>query len=184
MTTSVTTTTDERGIQVTTIHDTDITAMGTGEPTALTGVFRNVFHYAGFCELNFKNNMMGRYPDLEDTTFTSDLSIAEYCEQAHIDDAEITEAVEDTIVRAVREWGTNEDYIIALLFAVNMKSWEHYAMTNDENAPLRAFSKEVHEQYSRYYADRYHSLYSYVMAFLFAGKEHETTRSKIWRALD
>ena len=178
----------ENGIQTTAVFDgtdniDDIFAID-DEPTTLTGNFKNVFHYAGFCEMNFNRNMEGRCPDLQETTFTSDLSIAEYCEQANIDSAKTTGTVEDTIQRATKSWGFSEEYMIALLFAVNMKSWEHYAMTDDRYAPCRAFTKEIHEQYAKYYADRYHKLYDYVLDVIFAGDENEDARYNIWKALD
>jgi hypothetical protein len=176
---------NENGIQATTIYVDDFDALFTDNtPTTLTGNFKDVFHYAGFCEMNFNRNMEDRYPELKDTTFTSDLSIAEYCEQARMSQEKTTEAVEDTIRRATDEWRYNEDYIIALLFAVNLKSWEHYAMTDDRNAACRAFTKDIHEQYARYYADRYHELYDHVLDVLFAGDENEDIRYKIWKALD
>lgn len=148
----------------------------------LTGVFRNVFHYAAFCEHNFKQNIANNGTELQDTTFTNDLSIAEFCEQIHIDHYTTTEAVEDTIQRAVREWAHDEQYIIALLFAVNMKSWEHHAMASDKYANMRAFTKEIHEQYVKYYSDRYYTLLDYVMDVVY--KNDEETRMKIYQALD
>ena len=126
----------------------------TSSATTLTGVFRNVFHYAAFCEHNFKRNIANNGTELQDTTFTSDLSIAEFCEQ----------------------------YIIALLFAVNMKSWEHHAMTSDKYADMRAFTKEIHEEYAKYYSDRYYTLLDYVMEAVY--KDDEETRMKIYQALD
>ena len=150
--------------------------------TTITGTFPTVFHYAAFCETNFKRNMENRGAELQDTTFTSDLSIAEFCEQIHIDHHTTTEAVEDTIQRAVSEWAHDEQYIIALLFAVNMKSWEHYAMASDKYADMRAFTKEIHEEYAKYYSDRYYTLLDYVMEVVY--KDDEETRMKIYQALD
>lgn len=186
MTSFATSTTRENGTQVVTINGAEdiIQAQDDFAPVAINPVFKNVFHYAGFCELNAKNNIENLGADVIDTTFTSDLSIAEFCEQAHLGHERTTEAVEDTIQRATREWADNSDYITALLFAVNMKSWEHYAMTDERNASVRAFPVAVHEQYAKYYADRYHELYDYVMDELFAGDEHEDDRYHIWKALD
>lgn len=154
----------------------------TSSATTLTGAFRNVFHYAAFCEHNFKRNVANNGTELQDTTFTSDLSIAEFCEQIHIDHHTTTEAVEDSIQRAVSEWAHDEQYIIALLFAVNMKSWEHHAMASDKYADMRAFTKEIHEQYAKYYSDRYYTLLDYVMEVVY--KDDEETRMKIYQALD
>ena len=150
--------------------------------TTLSGVFRNVFQYGAFCEHNFKRNIEALGVEIQDTTFTSDLSIAEFCEQIHIDHHTTTEAVEDTIQRAVSEWAHNEHYIIALLFAVNMKSWEHHAMASDKYADMRAFTKQIHQEYARYYSERYYTLLDYVMDVVY--KDDEDARMRIDRAID
>lgn len=162
----------------------DLLSEHQAKATTLSGVFKNVFHYAAFCESNFKANMENRGAELIDTTFTSDLSIAEYCEQLHLDGKNTSEAVEDTIKRACAMWRHDEDYIIALLFAVNAKAWEHHAMASDKYASMRAFTKEIHEQYSRYYSDRYYLLLDYVMEELYPGEENEDVRYKIYQAID
>ncbi len=186
------TTTTQRANEVCTINGTQVQVINIDDllnerqvkANTLSGVFKNVFQYAAFCEYNFNNNMEARGTNLTNTTFTSDLSIAEYCEQMHLDGKRTTEAVEDTIQRASLEWRHDEDYIIALLFAVNMKSWEHHAMTSDKCAQMRAFTKEVHEEYAKYYSERYYSLLDYVMDELFAGEENEDVRYKIYQAID
>lgn len=150
--------------------------------TNLTGVFCDVFKYASFCEYNFKQNLEQEGINIQDTTFTSDLSIAEFCEQINLDHHTTTEAVEDTIQRAVQGWAYDENYIIALLFAVNKKAWEHYAMTSDKYARLRAFRKEIHQQYSSYYSSRYYTLLDYVMDVVY--KDDEDARMRIYRAID
>lgn len=151
----------------------------------LTGVFKGVFHYAAFSEENHRRHLEYIGANVVENTFMSDLSIAEYCEQEAPEEyTHITAAVEDTIMRSVKSWRFDEDYIIALLFAVNAKSWEHYAMQEDKYAELRAFTPEVHMQYAAYYADRYHTLYSYVMDELYNGDENAGIRSKIFHALD
>lgn len=151
----------------------------------LKNVFNNTFQYAAFCESNFNRHIANIGAHLIENTFTSDLSIAEYCEQTvQKPFIKITAAVEDTITRAVTGWADHEDYIIALLFAVNAKSWEHYALLQDDNAKFRTFSPDVHRQYAEYYADRYHTLYNFVMDELYKGDENEQIRIKIFRALD
>lgn len=150
----------------------------------ISGVFKNVFHYAAFCEANFNNNMKARGANLTDTTFTSDLAIAEYCEQLHLDGKKTTEAVEDTIQRACRDWKHDPDYIIALIFAVNAKAWEHHAMAQEKYASMRAFTAEIHLEYSRYYSERYYSLVDYVFDELYPGEENAGIRSKIYDAID
>lgn len=173
---------NENGTRVEVIDIAQQLEAKTSCATTLTGVFRNVFHYAAFCEHNFKRNIADRGIEIQDTTFISDLSIAEFCEQIHIDHHTTTEAVEDTIQRAVSEWAHDEQYIIALLFAVNMKSWEHHAMASDKYADMRAFTKETHEQYAKYYSDRYYTLLDYVMDVVY--KDNEKTRMNIYQALD
>lgn len=150
--------------------------------TTITGVFQNAFHYAVFCEANFKRNIESIGADIIDTTFTNDLAVAEYCEQMHVDDADTTQAVEDTIQRACKAWKYDENYLIALLFAVNMKAWEHHALLSDKYEKVRAFTKEIHEEYARYYSDRYYTLLDYIMDDLM--KDREDLRMKIFQAID
>lgn len=150
--------------------------------TTITGVFQNAFHYAAFCEANFKSNIDSIGADIIDTTFTNDLAIAEYCEQMHLDDADTTQAVEDTIQRACETWKQDEDYLIALIFAVNMKAWEHHALLSDKYEKVRAFTKEIHEEYARYYSDRYYTLLDYIMDDLM--KDRKDLRMKIFQAID
>jgi len=189
MTTTTTTQRNEKvqtinAAQVQVINIDDLLSEHQAKSTTLSGVFKNVFHYAAFCERNFKANMENRGANLTDTTFTSDLAIAEYCEQMHLDGKKTGEAVDDTIQRACKMWRHDEDYIIALLFAVNAKAWEHHAMTSEKYVQMRAFTKEVHEEYSRYYSERYYSLLDYVMEVLYAGEENEDVRYKIYQAID
>lgn len=159
--------------------------MNTTNNKQLTNVFKNVFQYAAFSEKNYLRHLENIGANVVENTFMSDLSIAEYCEQEAPEEyPHIAAAVEDTIMRSVKGWRFDEDYIIALLFAVNAKSWEHYAMQEDKYAELRAFSPEVHMQYAAYYADRYRTLYSYVMDELYNGDENAEIRSKIYYALD
>ena len=172
------------GAQVQVINIDDMLNEHQAKANTLSVVFKNVFQYAAFCEHNFNSNMEAQGANLTSTTFTSDLSIAEYCEQIRLDDKQTTEAVEDTIQRASLKCRHDEDYITALLFAVNAKSWEHHAMASDKYAQMRAFTKEVHEEYAKYYSERYYSLLDYVMEELFAEEENEDVRYKIYQAID
>ena len=172
------------GAQVQVINIDDMLNEHQAKANTLSVVFKNVFQYAAFCEHNFNSNMEAQGANLTSTTFTIDLSIAEYCEQIRLDDKQTTEAVEDTIQRASLKCRHDEDYITALLFAVNAKSWEHHAMASDKYAQMRAFTKEVHEEYVKYYSERYYSLLDYVMEELFAGEENEDVRYKIYQAID
>lgn len=93
---------------------------------------KNVFAYAAWCEHNFELNLRSDYK--RKTTFTSDLSIREWCEGVH--------GITDTYRRALTEWIDNVEYVCELIIAVNMKSWEHAARKNFN--------------LSRLYADLYH----------------------------
>lgn len=95
---------------------------------------KNVFNYAAWCEKNFERNLREDYK--RKTTFTSDLSIAEWCESME------SGAVLDTLYRCLKEWHDNIEYFAELILAVNMKSWEHHARNNDE--------------WSAFYADLYY----------------------------
>jgi hypothetical protein len=85
---------------------------------------RNVFNYATWCEINFEKNLREDYT--RKTTFTSDLSIAEWCESQE------KGAVLDTLRRCLLEWHNNIEYFAELIIAINMKSWEHHARKNKE----------------------------------------------------
>lgn len=84
----------------------------------------NVFNYAAWCEHNFELNLREDYK--RKTTFTSDLSIAEWCESME------SGAVLDTLARCLKEWHDNIEFFAELIIAVNMKSWEHHARENHE----------------------------------------------------
>ena len=95
---------------------------------------KNVFNYAAWCEKNFERNLREDYE--RKTTFTSDLSIAEWCESME------SGAVLDTLYHCLKEWHDNIDYFAELIIATNMKSWEHAARKNPE--------------WSAFYADLYY----------------------------
>ena len=175
-------TTRNESVMVQVIYVNDLLCEQQKKSTTITGVFKNIFHYAAFCGANFKSNIEASGADIIDTTFTNDLSIAEYCEQMHIDDAGTTQAVEDTIQRACKIWKCDENYLIALLFAVNMKAWEHHTLLSDKYEKVRAFTKEIHEEYARYYSDRYYTLLDYIIDDLM--KDREDLRMKILQAID
>lgn len=80
---------------------------------------KDVFNYGTWCEKNFEANLREDYK--RKTTFTSDFSIAEWCECVEHG------AVLDTFKRAITEWKDNIEYFAELLLALNMKSWEHHA---------------------------------------------------------
>ena len=175
-------TTRNESVMVQVIDVNDLLCEQQKKSTTITGVFKNIFHYAAFCGANFKSNIEASGADIIETTFTHDLSIAEYCEQMHIDDAGTTQAVEDTIQRACKIWKCDENYLIALLFAVNMKAWEHHTLLSVNYEKVRAFTKEIHEEYARYYSDRYYTLLDYIMDDLM--KDREDLRIKIFQAID
>ena len=175
-------TTRNESVKVQVIDINELLCNQQKKSTTITGALKNIFHYAAFCGANFKSNIEASGADIIDTTFTNDLSIAEYCEQIHIDDAGTTQAVEDTIQRSCKIWKCDENYLIALLFAVNMKAWEHHTLLSDKYEKLRAFTKEIHEEYARYYSDRYYTLLDYIMDDLM--KDREDLRMKIFQAID
>ena len=76
----------------------------------------NVFEYASKCEANFEYflNSVGKE---RNTTFYSDLSIAEWCG---------TNAVEDTYNRVMKEWGDNLEFMCEWVIALNQKIWQHF----------------------------------------------------------
>lgn len=88
------------------------------------GTFNAVFAYAAWCEHNFELNLRDDYT--RKTTFTSDLSLAEWCESME------SGAVLDTLARCLKEWHDNIEYFAELIIAVNMKCWEHHARKNPE----------------------------------------------------
>lgn len=63
---------------------------------------RNVFNYSTWCEINFEKNLREDYT--RKTTFTSDLSIAEWYESQE------KGAVLDTLRRCLLEWHDNIEY--------------------------------------------------------------------------
>ena len=85
---------------------------------------KNVFNYAAWCERNFEKNLREDYK--RKTTFTSDLSIAEWCESME------SGAVLYTLAKCLKEWHDNIEFFAELIIAVNMKCWEHYARKNYE----------------------------------------------------
>lgn len=95
---------------------------------------KNVFNYAAWCERNFERNLREDYK--RKTTFTSDLSIAEWRESME------SGAVLDTLHRCLKEWHDNIEFFAELIIAVNMKTREHHARKNSE--------------WSAFYADLYY----------------------------
>ena len=98
------------------------------------GTMNAVFAYARWTEMNFEANLREDYE--RKTTFTSDLSIAEWCERVE------RGATLDTMKRCLLSWHTDKVYFAELVIATNMKSWEHHSRGNME--------------WSRLYADLYY----------------------------
>lgn len=136
-----------------------------------------VFKYAAFSEYNFKRTMEARGVEIT-TTFMSDLSIAEWC-QVNIPSE--TSAVNDTIERCMTEWITNVDYIIEFLFAVNAKSWEQYAMTEEKYAKFRTFTREQYEEFAKFWSEKYYEVLNRVYEHY---EDNPEATERIWRALD
>lgn len=87
------------------------------------GCLNNPFKYGAICERNFERNLRSDYT--RKTTFTADLSLAEWC-APH----EGINGVIDTIRRALVGYRDNIEYFGELIIAVNMKCWEHHARRN------------------------------------------------------
>ena len=87
---------------------------------------KDVFTYAAYNEYMFERVMMECGHERL-TTFFSDLSIAEWCEQES--------GVRDTYERVMKEWISNIEYITEFSICLNHKIWQHYEH-NDELAKL------------------------------------------------
>ena len=98
------------------------------------GGMNAVFAYAAWCEKNFEANLREDYK--RKTSFTSDFSIAEWCECVE------RGATLDTMKRCLLSWHANKVYFAELVIATNKKSWEHLSRGNEE--------------WSRLYADLYY----------------------------
>lgn len=92
---------------------------------------QGVFAYASWCEQNFELNLREDYKRI--STFTADLSIAEWCYGF-----EGISAVTDTIKNALNSWKDDYKMFAELIIAVNMKSWEHHARGNQNWSGLYA----------------------------------------------
>lgn len=86
------------------------------------GTMNAVFAYARWAEMNFEANLREDYE--RKTTFTSDLSIAEWFEAVE------RNAVIDTVERSLRSWYEDKKYFAELIIATNLKSWEHHSRGN------------------------------------------------------
>ena len=93
-----------------------------------------VFAYARWAEMSFEFNLREDYE--RKTTFTNDLSIAEWCECVE------PGATLDTMKRCLLSWYEDKIYFAELIIATNMKSWEHHSRGNIE--------------WSAFYADLYY----------------------------
>lgn len=159
--------------------------MDTATNNNLTGTFKDIFQYAAFSAANAQRNYKRNgIPGPCANTFMEDLSIAEYIEQGAPNALEKFAGVEETICRATNEWKHSPEMIIALLFAVNSKSFEHWSLTNDKYKTLRAFRLEAHNDYAEFYSERYYSLVRYVLDEMYAGEEYDEIREEIFDAID
>lgn len=100
---------------------------------------KNMFNYAAWCEVNFEKNLREDYK--RKTTFTYDLSIAEWCDSTEHG------AMIDTLYRCLKEWYDNIEFFAELIIAVNLKSWEHASRKNNECGRMYAkmyyYTKDV-----------------------------------------
>ena len=120
----------------------------------------NVFNYAAWCEVNFEKNLREDYT--RETTFTSDISIAEW-----FVGVEGIEAVTDTIYRCVTSWKDSVEYFAELIIAVNMKSWEHHARGNKNWSALYAELYYVVKDLYFEWFDENHEKYQAAMDYYF-----------------
>ena len=98
--------------------------------------FKTIFIYAATCEYNFERNAAAISGYKRLTTFTADLSIAEWTGGK--------KDVIDTLKRCAKEWCNNHKYFAELVGVAQMKSWEHNARHN--------------HKWSEFYADAYYYL--------------------------
>lgn len=80
----------------------------------------SVFTYDAWSEKNFERNLREDYE--RKTTFTSDLSIAEWIGGRG--------GVLDTVQRAAKDWKNDIEYFAELLLALNLKAWEMHHRKN------------------------------------------------------
>ena len=97
---------------------------------AISERVNNVFHYAAVNEAVFEAQMADFGKGQRQTTFFSDLSIAEWCGGE--------EGVKDTYKRVMKSWMSNLGYILEFAISLNWKSWQHYEDGNEDMCEVYA----------------------------------------------
>lgn len=88
---------------------------------------KNVFIY-GAMEERIMEEMASENGYTRKTTFTNDLSIAEWCDGA--------KGVKDTFNRVVKSWISNVEYFTEFVMCLNYKAWVWAKRGNDMYAQL------------------------------------------------
>ena len=99
-------------------------------PFVLNYGIQGVFIYASSCERFFEK--LTRVDYKRRTTFSSDLSIAEWCLPSE------PTALADTFCKILHEWKDNVEFMGELIIALNIKSWEHHSRCNSHWSQMYA----------------------------------------------
>lgn len=126
---------------------------------AISECATNVFNYAAINEVVFERQMADFGKSERQTTFFSDLSIAEWCEGA--------KGVKETYTNVMRSWMGNLTYILEFALSLNWKSWQHYEDGNEDMCKVYA---ELWEKARDAIYDHY--------------KDDKDASSKIWEYFD
>lgn len=81
------------------------------------------FKYASWCKRSFEANLQGGYK--RKTTFTSDFTIAEFCESIGS-----SNSIAGTLKTSLLNYRDNIEYFAEMIIVLNMKSWEHHHRGN------------------------------------------------------
>lgn len=109
----------------------------------------NVFAYAAQNEKIFEASLRENNNAERETTFFSDLSIAEWCE-----DKGEKDAILDTFNRVCNEWLNDYKFFTEFVVALNVKAWQWY-QENNERAKLYSdlYYKGMDKFYEKYSSD-------------------------------
>lgn len=109
----------------------------------------NVFAYAAQNEKIFEASLRENNDSERQTTFFSDLSIAEWCE-----DKGEKGAIVDTFNRVCNEWLNDYKFFTEFVVALNVKAWQWY-QENNEIAKLYSdlYYRGMDKFYEKYDSD-------------------------------
>ena len=133
----------------------------------------DVFSYANWCEMNWRNNLanMSGYEPI--TTFFSDLSIAEFVSGA--------EGVKDTYKRIVKEWLRDYKFFTEFVICLNHKAWEMSARAEQGNDCRFKYDECV--TLCRLYSDLYYDATD-IFYKKYDSDEHEKEREYFFEVTD